>query len=185
MIHDRFSDFEGIDDFLAGSATPDLRPVNASLVNDPEVGDHFRRTVSKLGRLFPIDVASLIFWDEENKLLRAVYRYENGSLAKGLVLAFPPDNSLLFQTLQQGFPVADNYPDLLTTHVIEKKLLVSPITKSVLIIPLRDAGRKIGLMTLSSQQETAFGMYLDGIGQGIIDAFIGNLVALVCCDIEV
>jgi transcriptional regulator with GAF, ATPase, and Fis domain len=141
-----------------------IRPPNETPTR--EVTEAIRTTISKLSRFFSIEKASLAYFNFGNQNLHVTHIYKSNRLNKGLTIIVQPENSVMYQVLMQNYPVADNYPDHISTHVIERKILLSDKTKSVLIIPLTYDCYKLGILTLSSQEECAFGTYLEGVGEG-------------------
>lgn len=133
-----------------------------------EVTDLFRSTISRLSRFFSIDKASLAQFNFTDHNLHVTHIYKHKRLNKGLTLIVQPTNSAMYQVLMQGYPVADNYPDHMSSHIIERKILLSEATRSLLIIPLTCDCYKLGVLTLSSPDECAFGTYLEGVGEGFV-----------------
>lgn len=144
--------------------------VTQTLTTQPtaEVTELLERVLSKLSRLFSVDKASLALFNFSDHNLHVSHIYKNKHLNKGITLIIQPTDSTMYQVLMQGFPVVDNYPDHITANVIERKILLSESTKSLLIVPLVCDCYKLGVLTLSSNDECAFGTYLEGVGEGIV-----------------
>ena len=178
MYDELFEDFDDLKPTpppLFGVITSGL---GTRLAGHKEFNGNFRRLIDKLGRFFEVGKASLIFHDAQAERLRVTHMYERQTLKTGLSLNFPTTGSMLYQVLKQGYPVADNYPDHITTDLIERKILLNNSTRSVLIIPLIVDSARLGLLSLSSPKEYAFGLYLEGVGEGMVGDFIKVL-----CDI--
>ena len=127
-----------------------------------------QKTLARLGRFYSIEMAALVRYFDERDNLHITHIYKDHAWHTGLTLIIRNTISTMYQVLAQGFPVADNYPRQISTNIIERKILLSETTRSVLIIPLIYDGRKLGVLTLSSPDEGAFGTYLDGVGEGIV-----------------
>lgn len=142
---------------------------------DRKVEILFNQLIGRLNRFFNIDKATLTFYDGAVKRLRVTHIYEKGLSRKGATLNFPVDNSLMYQVLTRGFPVADNYPEQITGNLIERKILLSKDARSVLIIPLQLGQMKLGLLSLTSPEEAAFGLYLEGVGEKVVGELTAEL----------
>jgi hypothetical protein len=114
-------------------------------------------------------------FDAIKSRLCITHLYFHGDFKTSLTLVLPDRRSLLHQVYYQGFPVADNYPSLLATSIIEKKILTGPKTRSVLMAPLVRDGTRLGLLNLGSVTEATFSPYLDGIGENIVNRFAAGL----------
>jgi len=134
-----------------------------------------RRLLVDLNQYFPIEKASLALYDPSSDRLCVSHLYNDGEVKTGLALALPDGRSLLYQILQQGFPIADNYPESITAGTVEKKILLGSRTKSVLIIPLIHGGERLGVLSLASAKGSAFSIYLDGVGESIVARFAAAL----------
>jgi transcriptional regulator with GAF, ATPase, and Fis domain len=170
-----FSDHEGPDptpDSLTGTDTINL---STGLSGSRELGALFSRLIGRLGRFYTINKASLSFYDSATRRLRVTHIYENRSMKAGLALNFSINKSTMYQVLVQGYPVADNYPEHFSGNIIEKKILLSPGSRSVLIVPLVFEGVRMGLLSLASVNESTFGLYLEGIGEGMVTDFVEKL----------
>ena len=120
--------------------------------------------ISCLNRYYTIEKASLALYCRENGNLRVTHMLTKGTFKSSLTLTIPNRHSLLYQVLMQGFPIVDNYPELITRNVIEKKILMGAATRSVAVIPLICNGVPEGLLSLASEDEAAFSLYLEGRG---------------------
>jgi len=134
-----------------------------------------RRLLGELDHYYPIEKASLALYDHAGARLCVSHLYHDGTVKTGLALALPDGRSLLYQILQQGFPVADNYPELIAAGTVEKKILLGSRTKSVLIIPLIHDGDRLGVLSLASPKDSAFSIYLDGAGESTVGRFVTDL----------
>lgn len=153
-------------------------------LTDRKVETLFNQLIKRLHRFFNINKATLTFYDGTVKRLRVTHIYENGLSRRGATLNFPIDNSLMYQVLTRGFPVADNYPEQITGNLIEKKILLSKNARSVLIIPLQLGQTKLGLLSLASSEEAAFGLYLEGVGEEVVGELTAGLhTALASADL--
>lgn len=161
--HDRLPETPGLSDFLL---TPE---------GNRHVSGALNKLLGRLKRFFAVEKASLAFYDSSRKALQVTHMYADGVVHDGLTLSLPEASSAQFQVLAQGFPVADNFPDRISSHIIEKKMLMTPSTRSVLIIPLIRDGLRLGVLSLSSTDDYAFGLYMDGVGQGMVDEFVVEL----------
>ncbi len=133
-----------------------------------EITGLIRQTIGKLSRLFSVSKASLAHFNPGNQNLHVTHIYKNNRLNQGLTLIIQPEKSVMYQVLMQNYPVADNYPKHITSNVLERKIMLSDKIRSVLVIPLAFDCYKLGILTLSSTDESAFGTYLEGVGEGIV-----------------
>ncbi len=175
MSDNIFNDYDGPDrtpDSFAGADT--INP-SAGLSGSRELGALFSKLINRLGRFYAIDKASLSFYDGTTGRLRVTHIYENRSLKAGLALNFSVKRSTMYQVLMQGYPVSDNYPEHISGNIIEKKILLSSGARSVLIVPLVFEGVRMGLLSLASVNESVFGLYLEGIGEGMVADFVEKL----------
>jgi GAF domain-containing protein len=179
MARDLPSDWSGFDQALhpAGHAT--AIPVDITLRTSRRINLLLGKLVIKLRRYFAIEKTLLAFYDPASDHLRVTHLLADGALRSSLTLTIPNHASLLYQVLLQGYPVADNYPDLVTGNIIEKKLLLCPSAKSLLVIPLVHNGCRLGLLSLASSKECDFGLYLEGAGERFVADFVRRLVPLV------
>jgi len=176
MIGFEYKDNDSCDQPLK-RITPDIMtPVAHDIINH-ELDIYFGRLVSKFNRLYSIHRASLAFVEASGKRLKVTHIHENGRVKSGLALALKASNSVLYQILLQGFPVADNYPNHITANLVEKKIILADSSKSALIIPLSHDGFRFGTISLASPREHAFGTYLNGTGEDITREFVSELVS--------
>ena len=156
-----------------------LRPLvqnqDQLLVVGREVDHHFSRLLRRLRRAYTIDRASLAFHNHQTGRMQVTHLYDRGVIKSGVTLNFAADRSVMYQVLQHGFPVADNFPERITGNIIETKILLTPAVRSVLIIPLIAGLTRLGVASLASQQEAAFGLYFEGIGTKAIAAFVDQI----------
>lgn len=136
---------------------------------------HFKNLLSRLGRHYTIEKASLALHDVDRDCLKVTHMLTRGTMKSGLTLTVPKDTSLLHQILMQGFPVVDNYPALVTRNLIEKKILLASTSRSLLIAPLTYEGTRLGVLSLASPDEAAFGLYLEGVGEDMVGKFAVDL----------
>ena len=155
------------EDLMAVFSRPEADHSHTTHIDNSQIAPHFRRAIGHLGHLFAISKASLAILEPQGRHLQVAHIYDKGLFHSNVIVLIPADNSLLYQTLRQGFPVVDNYPELVTTNVIEKKILLTSTAKSVLIVPLMQDRTHLGLLSLASRSSYAFGSYLDGIGEAI------------------
>ena len=165
-------------------ALPEINiDVSASVVDtwvvvDEAIAKMFRRLIVRLGRLFPIEKASLALYDPDKNRLCVTHMFAKRTVKAGLTLTIPSRNSILYQILEQGYPIVDHYPELMTSDLVERKLLLGSAARSVLVIPLVSGGVRLGLASLTSSESTAFSLYLEGEGEEIVDQFVERLEAL-------
>jgi len=107
----------------------------------------FKNLLARLNRFYTIEKASLALYDHDQDCLHVTHMLSKGGLKSGLTLTIPSRHSLLYQVLRQGYPIVDNYPELMSRNVIEKKILLGPVTRSVAVIPLIYDGVLGGLLT--------------------------------------
>lgn len=134
-----------------------------------------RRLLADLSQYYPIEKASLALYDPSSDRLSVSHLYLDGKFKTGLTLALPDHRSLLYQVLQQGFPIADNYPEQIAAGVVERKILLGSRTKAALIIPLIRDGNRLGVLSLASSKDSAFSIYLDGVGETMVARFAAGL----------
>ena len=166
------------EDLMAVFSRPEADCVHLIDVDDHGIARNFRQAISHLGRIFTISKASLALLDSQSRNLQVTHIYDKGLFHSNVTVLIDVKTSMLYQTLMQGFPVVDNYPELLTTNVIERKILLSPGVKSVLVIPLVHDGVPFGILSIASRANCAFGLYLEGAGEPIVaeltEALTGN-----------
>lgn len=133
------------------------------------------RLLADLNHYYPIEKASLALYDPAGDRLCVSHLFHGGEVKTGLTLALPDGRSLLYQILQQGFPVADNYPEQIAAGVVERKILLGSRTRSVLIVPLIHDGDRLGVLSLASPKDAAFSIYLDGAGESFVRRFAAAL----------
>ncbi len=180
MMQDNSFDDADFTEFLmpqAGSVRP--FSIRLTTVNGDAITCLMRRLLADLDHYYPIEKASLALYDPGGKRLFVSHLYHDGDFKTGLALALPDSGSLLYQILQQGFPVADNYPELIASGIVERKILLGPGTKSVLIVPLIHADCRLGILSLASPKESAFSIYLDGVGESFVRRFGAALDTIV------
>jgi hypothetical protein len=153
------------EDLMAAFGRPEIDHTHTTHIDNHLIAPHFRRAIGRLGHLLSVSKASLAILEPHERHLQVAHIYDKGLFHGNVVVLIPTVNSLLYQTLVQGFPVVDNYPELATTNIIEKKILLTAGAKSVLIVPLTHEGHHLGVLSLTSRQSYAFGSYLDGTGQ--------------------
>lgn len=173
MNHYDFDDFYSFDD-LPG-LTPNREVIDLDKLRDKNISTQLSRLIRKLGRFYPIDKGSLAIYDERTNQIHISHIYRNHGITSSMTLVIPAEGGTLHQVLKQGYPVADNFPDCFSESIIEKKLLLSHETMSLLVIPLISNGVKLGLLSLSSPKASAFGIYLDGVGTAMVDNFVEEL----------
>ena len=178
MYDNLFDDSDDLDRFLGVTRGIDTTYINPNHSSYNQLNDLLTKLIRKMMRFFPIDKATITFYDARDEMLRVSQVYENGSIKRGLRLNFPVRNSLMYQVLMHGYPVVDNFPEKLSSNVIERKILLNNMTRSVLVVPLIYDGIKMGLLSLTSQKEYAFGLYLEGVCEGMVEDFgkqLGNV----------
>ncbi|MEZ5357538.1 MAG: hypothetical protein R3F48_01825 [Candidatus Zixiibacteriota bacterium] len=142
------------------------RPIAAPQSQD--ISDLLNKVLSRLSRLFSIEKASLALFNFTDHNLHVSHMYKDKQVKTGITLIVQPVKSTMYQVLMQGYPIVDNYPELISSNIIERKILLSEGTKSLLIVPLACDCYKLGVLTMSSNEECAFGTYLEGVGEGIV-----------------
>ncbi len=152
---------------LAGAWTHDGR-----LIEKRRIDNLFGRLVSRLENIYPISKASLALFDASSRRFQVVHVLDERGLKTGVSLTIATDDSILYQVFCQGFPVVDNTPEHMPASPIERKLLMSEATRSVLMVPLTMDDLEMGVLALSADRENAFHPYLDGVGATIVDRFI-------------
>jgi len=142
------------------------------------IRDQLRKLVNRLSRVYNIDRVSVAFFNPDQESLCVTHMLTGGAYKSSLTLTLPGGRSLLYQVLMQGYPIVDNYPELMTGNIIEKKILVTSATASVAVIPLIYDGAKLGVLSLGSPDQAAFGTYLEGVGEECVDDFVEKLVGI-------
>lgn len=167
-----------IDKYLKKNSSNINIAVDDVLIDNHDLNRAFNRVIGKLGRFYSIDRASLAILNSESSTFRVTHIKDKGSLKKGLALNFAASRTTMFQVLKQGYPVADNFPEQISNNIIEKRILLSSNACSVMMIPLIYDNLRIGVLNLTSIQPSAFGLYLDGIGEGAVAEFVHDLYQL-------
>jgi transcriptional regulator with GAF, ATPase, and Fis domain len=166
---------DNVDRFVKAVGRQNISGFEFRRASHKMINRHFKTLLSQLGRHYSIEKASLALHDADNNSLRVTHMLTRGIMKSGLTLTIPKDTSLLHQILMQGFPVVDNYPELVTRNLIEKKILLATNSRSLLVTPLTHEGTRLGVLSLASPDETAFGLYLEGVGQDIVGKFASEL----------
>lgn len=169
------------DDFFSFDDLPGLKvkrnAIDLKKLGAKNISTLMIRLIGRLNRFYPIDKGSLAIYEEDSNRLHLSHIFRNNSITSGMTLIIPANGGTMHQVLKQGYPVADNFPDRFTESIIEKKLLLSFDTMSLLVIPLNANGIQMGLLSLSSPKPSAFGIYLDGVGTAMVDSFTDDLAA--------
>ncbi|MFH1700213.1 MAG: hypothetical protein ABIE07_06465 [Candidatus Zixiibacteriota bacterium] len=171
-----------LDDFLKGSRmafnlTDYLNPATNKIISEL-----LQNLWGKIGRFFNIERGALSFLDSQNEKMLITHMLKNGQINSGVTLVIKKKNSIMHQSLEHGFPIADNFPEHLSGSTIEKKILMSDDTRSVLLIPLIMDSVRIGVLSLSSVEECAFGTYFEGLGKGFVYEFTDRLYHLLTAE---
>lgn len=142
------------------------------LIGKRRVDNLFGRLMRRLEPLYPINLASLALYDASSRRFQVMHVIDDRGPKTGVALSIATDESILYQVFCQGFPVVDNTPEQMPASPIERKLLMSPSTRSILMVPLILHDLEMGVLSLSADKENAFHPYLDGVGTSIVDRFI-------------
>jgi len=169
------NDDDGRNSILQSTNRSRLPHIDLGRSNHKVIHRLLKGLISRLNRSYTIEKASLAIYDQENNNLRVTHMLTKGTLKSGLTLTIPNQTSLLYQVLLQGYPVVDNYPELISANIIEQKILLGRRTQSVIVIPLIYDCHKLGVLSLASPDESAFGLYLDGVGEDMVAEFVGSL----------
>ena len=166
---------DDLDRYLMERSRKTNLELDNNLIGNRDLNRAFNHVINKLGRFYSINKASLAIFNAESERFRVTHLKQNGSLKKGLTLKFASRNTTMYQVLKQGYPVADNFPEQISNSVIEKRILLGAGTSAVLIIPLIYDNLRIGVLNLASCQPAAFGLFLDGVGEGLVMEFMRSL----------
>jgi hypothetical protein len=150
-----------------------------------DTGRLFKRLIARLGRSYDITKASLTLHGGEADGLRITHILKEGVSRSGLALGIPKQDSLLYEVLRQGYPLVDNYPELASGNPIERKILLTARTASVAVIPIIHDGLRLGVVSLASDQQSAFSPYLNGLGTEDVDEFAASLVNIFACQADI
>jgi hypothetical protein len=175
MVHDYSENSDNTERATQADSGRSRSRINFIPADYKSVTRELKKLLARLNRLFTIRKASLACYDGVKDCLRVTHMFSGGTLKSSLALTIPNYKSLLYQVLAQGYPVVDNYPELITSSIIEKKILLGPSTRSILIIPLVHDGDRLGLLSLASPNESEFGLYLEGTGPDIVVEFAAQL----------
>lgn len=156
----------------------DIIDMNACLAGRRQIDRWFIRLVRRLGRHFPIEKGSLALYVGGRDSFRVTHVIDGLVLKTGLMLHVPVGDSVIYQVFSQGFPVIDNFPEHLAVSLVERKILLSSLTRSVLFVPLECDGQRFGVLSLSSGTENAFHPYLEGTGADPVVYFSRQLGGL-------
>ncbi|MDD4050996.1 MAG: hypothetical protein PHR28_03715 [candidate division Zixibacteria bacterium] len=142
------------------------------LIGKRRIDSLFGRLMHRLEPLYPIDRASLALYDASSRRFQVIHVKDDRGPMMGMALSIATEDSMLYQVFCQGFPVVDNTPEQMPASPIERKLLMSPSTRSILMIPLILNDLEMGVLNLSADKENAFHPYFDGVGTIIVDRFV-------------
>jgi hypothetical protein len=156
----------------APSTRPGAWSDDGRLIGKRRIDSLFGRLICRLECLYPISKASLALYDAFSQRFHVVHVMDERGLRTGVRLTIATGNSILYQIFCQGFPVVDNTPEQMPASPIERKLLMSATTRSILMVPLILDDFEMGVLALSADRENAFHPYLDGVGTAIVDRFV-------------
>lgn len=142
------------------------------LIGKRRIDSLFGRLMCRLEGLYPISKGSLALYDPAARRFQVMHVLDRRGLWTGVRLTIATDDSILYQVFCQGFPVVDNTPEQMPVSPIERKLLMSEQTRSVLMVPLYRDSQGMGILALSADHENAFHPYLDGVGTAVVDRFV-------------
>jgi len=126
--------------------------------------------LKKFNRYLPVNRAALVIHSGRDKTLKVI-ALKGETAREGLALTLPAENSLLHRVYNSRAVYIANQPFYFSGNFIERKILLNPETKAVMVAPLFDGGNIFGLICISSQREGAF----EGCDQGILDKVFGKL----------
>jgi transcriptional regulator with GAF, ATPase, and Fis domain len=175
MTQKYFDDADNLERILGPSTPPGSLDFDINRTDHKMIGRLLKDLLNRLDRTYTINKASLTFYDPDQTVLRVTHMLTRGVMKSGLTLTIPNRSSLLYQILMQGYPVVDNYPKLVTGNIIEKKILLSSKTRSLLIIPLIHNNIRLGVLNLASPDESVFGLYLEGVEVNAVGEFVEQL----------
>jgi transcriptional regulator with GAF, ATPase, and Fis domain len=142
------------------------------LIEKRRIDSLFGRLMCRLEGLYPVNKALLALYDPTARRFQVMHVMDRRGLRTGVRLTIAADDSILFQVFCQGFPVVDNTPEQMPASPIERKLLMSEQTRSVLMVPLYLDDVGLGVLALSADHENAFHPYLDGVGTAVVNRFV-------------
>ena len=114
--------------------------------------------IKKLNRFLPINRAALVIYSNRDKVLKVI-ALKGETAREGLALTLPAGNSLLGRVYNSRATYIADTPFFFSGNFFERKVLIGPGTKSVLVTPIITGGKAYGLICLSSTKEFAFENY--------------------------
>ncbi|GEM_PF-1218648 len=126
--------------------------------------------LKKFNRYLPVNRAALVIYSGRDRTLKVI-ALKGETAREGLALTLPVENSLLHRVYSSRATYTASQPFYFSGNFIERKILLSPDTKAVMVAPLFDGGDIFGLICISSPREAAF----ENCDQGVLDKVFRKL----------
>jgi len=139
----------------------------------------FFELINKLDKFFCISRAVLIVINLNGNVLRVVAAWDNNSYPReGVILTLPQKDSLFHRALDHGAMINEPIFSRFPGNYVERKLLASKSTCSLLVCPLCSNDLIFGLVGLTSLVPYAFEL----IAEGCYEQVFQRLGKLLCQD---
>jgi len=157
-----------------------VRSFDSILGRARNINKLFFSFTKKLNRFLPISRAALVIHSQRDKNLKVI-ALKAESAREGLALSLPSENSLFYRVFNSRSIYTADYPFNFSGNFVERKIMVGPDTKSILVTPLMTGGNIYGLICLASPQEAAFRYYDHSIMERVfrkLGLAVGDLAPL-------
>jgi len=157
-----------------------VRSFDSILGKARNINKLFFSFTKKLNRFLPISRAALVIYSERDRNLKVI-ALKADSTREGLALSLPRDNSLFYRVFESRAIYTADSPFYFSGNFVERKILVSRETKSILVTPLTTGGKAYGLICLASPRESAFRFYDHSIMEKVfrkLGIAVGDLAPL-------
>jgi transcriptional regulator with GAF, ATPase, and Fis domain len=116
----------------------------------------FLKLCAKLDKFFAINRASLALYDARNDQMSITNIQVGKELKSGVQINMVAEKTLMKQVLNDEHIFVLHFAEDIDTLEIEKKILIDKESRSLAIIPLSFAGKKIGTLNITSASYYAF-----------------------------
>lgn len=116
----------------------------------------FLKLCAKLDKFFAINRASLALYDEQNDQMSITNIQVGKELKSGVQINIVAEKTLMKRVLDSDHIFILDFAEDVEALEIEKKILLDKESRSLAIIPLAFAGKKIGTLNITSASYYAF-----------------------------
>lgn len=116
----------------------------------------FLKLCAKLDKFFAINRASLALYDESQDQMSITHIQVGKDLKSGVQINIIAEETLMKRVLESDRIYILHFAEDIDTLEIEQKILIDKESRSLAIIPLSFAGKKIGTLNITSASYYAF-----------------------------